>query len=74
MPGLGNGGLVGAAAGRVHVTAFNSTTKRCEVRGWHSTVTAAVLGGGSSALKADVACHTAAGDPADSKFVLQFTK
>jgi len=72
LPGLGDGGLLGSInRGTVHVTASSTSSKRCEVSGWHGTVP---VGGGSSSLVADVACHTAAGAPSNSRFVLQFTK
>ena len=71
LPGLGNGGFVNVEGGTVHVTASHTTSKRCEVTSWTSTVAAF---GGTSDLVAHVACHTAAGVPSNSKFVLQFTE
>ena len=58
--------------GTVHVTASHTTSKRCEVTSWTSTI--AGIGGATSDLLAHVACHTAAGVASNAKFVLQFTE
>ncbi len=67
LPGLGNN-FRSASWGTVHVTAHHTTSKRCEVAEWRINGLVASL-----TLSVDVACHTAGGAPADSKFVLQFT-
>jgi hypothetical protein len=71
LPGLGNGGFAAANRGTVHATASHTTSKRCEVTSWSSTVP---VFGGTSDLVAHVACHTAAGVASNAKFVLQFTE
>ena len=53
------------------MTAHHTTSKRCELVGFRS---GSVLPGTPIPLSVDVACHTAAGTPSDSKFVVQFTR
>ena len=70
LPGLGSP-LLGTNRGTVHATAYQTTSKRCQVERWTSTIPPI---GFPSALQVDVACHTAAGTAADAKFVMQFTR
>ena len=70
MPGLGVP-FVGVNRGTVHATAFGTTSNRCEVTNWYGGVGPL---GSPSPLSVDVACHTAAGAAADSRFVLQYTQ
>ena len=53
------------------MTAHHTTSKRCELVGFRSGIVAL---GAPIPLYVDVACHTAAGTPSDSKFVVQFTR
>ena len=73
LPGLGSRVpiLNGSDEGTVHVTAHHTTSKRCELVGFHSGI---VAFGSPIPLYVDVACHTAAGTPSDSRFVVQFTR
>ena len=73
LPGLGSRVpiLNGGNEGTVHVTAHHTTSKRCELVGFHSGIVAL---GSPIPLYVDVACHTAAGTPSDSKFVVQFSR
>ena len=68
--GLGTS-LVATNAGIVHVTAHHTTSKRCELVGYRS---GAVLPTVPIPLYVDVACHSAAGTPSDSKFVVQYSR
>ncbi len=70
LPGLGSS-LVATNDGTVHVTAHHTTSKRCELVGYRSGFVAQPS---PTPLYVDVACHTAAGTPSDSKFVVQFTR
>jgi hypothetical protein len=70
LPGLGST-LYATNQGIVHVTAHHTTSKRCELVGYRSGY---VPVGTPIPLHVDVACHTAAGTPSDSKFVVQFTR
>jgi hypothetical protein len=70
LPGLGSS-LYATNEGIVHVTSHHTTSKRCELAGYRSAFTPPPS---PIALYVDVACHTAAGTPSDSKFVVQFTR
>ena len=60
LPGLGSRVpiLNGGNEGTVHVTAHHTTSKRCELVGFHNGI---VAPGSPIPLYVDVACHTAAG-------------
>jgi hypothetical protein len=70
LPGLGTS-PVATNAGFVHVTAHHTTSKRCELVGSRSGF---ALPGNPIPLYIDIACSTAAGTPADSRFVAQYTR
>jgi hypothetical protein len=71
FPGLGTALGLSFNRGHVQATAEHTSSKRCQVSSWSSGF---VPLGQPVPLNVNVACHTAAGTPADARFVVQFTK